>query len=437
MEGTTPTDLLWKHDVEYYNDLARKAQYCLGTVTTDPVKGKCLVATRNITCGECVLTEKALVWSQNMDEYNKARIPVCSMCLKSLEKPEDIALRVLGPELSQGMPQCSDTSFLCSRTPCRKGCGEHYCSAKCEETAWDQYHSVLCSTELSKASKKAWQRLHDANWTNAGVDYSDTVYVALKTVAMTLAKSRGTGGKATKSKPSLTTAYAPYDMLIKMPWERFTFLYLVNEKDGREEKSYKTYVANPAGNKYVQKAQRSDRTKEEFLDSLFSHFKDIFNFSQEEQEFFTTARLSLLLGMILLNGQERSPNSPYYEWIEAMKSQSSTKSLLQTFHRKLRSEKGRDIVTTLSTSTRGQAVYRIGSCFNHSCEPNVQVTYKDDNREDMWAVAMRDIVAGEELYISYIDESLPYWERQLHLFDHYLFRCVCTKCVAEDPDQAK
>lgn len=43
--------------------------------------------------------------------------------------------------------------------------------------------------------------------------------------------------------------------------------------------------------------------------------------------------------------------------------------------------------------------------------------------------------AGEEITLSYIDESLPYKERQAALAD-YGFMCCCARCVREKAARA-
>jgi hypothetical protein len=49
---------------------------------------------------------------------------------------------------------------------------------------------------------------------------------------------------------------------------------------------------------------------------------------------------------------------------------------------------------------------------------------------DAVLVATRDIVAGEEVTISYVDEAQTLEERRVAL-DGYGFRCDCSKCAAE------
>ncbi|RVW25506.1 Histone-lysine N-methyltransferase ATXR2 [Vitis vinifera] len=47
-------------------------------------------------------------------------------------------------------------------------------------------------------------------------------------------------------------------------------------------------------------------------------------------------------------------------------------------------------------------------------------------------IALRPIFKEEEVTISYIDEDLPFDERQALLAD-YGFRCKCPKCLEEEP----
>jgi SET and MYND domain-containing protein len=46
-------------------------------------------------------------------------------------------------------------------------------------------------------------------------------------------------------------------------------------------------------------------------------------------------------------------------------------------------------------------------------------------------IAARDIEKGEELTISYIDESASFIERQKQLMTYYKFVCDCKKCVQQ------
>ncbi|KAJ4458631.1 putative histone-lysine n [Paratrimastix pyriformis] len=82
---------------------------------------------------------------------------------------------------------------------------------------------------------------------------------------------------------------------------------------------------------------------------------------------------------------------------------------------------------------RGRALFPRIARINHSCVPNAAVFYPIGGDEPLRArlVAVRPIVAGEEICISYIDEDLPRPKRQAALREGYRFVCVCPKCLAE------
>ncbi|GIL65835.1 hypothetical protein Vafri_19475 [Volvox africanus] len=82
-----------------------------------------------------------------------------------------------------------------------------------------------------------------------------------------------------------------------------------------------------------------------------------------------------------------------------------------------------------ATPCEATAFLALQSCINHSCDPNCTAACDTGDRTVI-VLAQRDIPAGEEITVSYIDLSLPYKERQADLRD-YGFVCRCARCVAE------
>ncbi|KAI1773279.1 SET domain-containing protein [Hypoxylon cercidicola] len=72
------------------------------------------------------------------------------------------------------------------------------------------------------------------------------------------------------------------------------------------------------------------------------------------------------------------------------------------------------------------------SRFNHDCRPNIQ--YRLNNMTHTTAAA-RDIAAGEELSISYIELMLPREERRARL-RKWGFECACAHCSMSDEQAA-
>ncbi|KAJ0113528.1 hypothetical protein Patl1_02063 [Pistacia atlantica] len=85
-----------------------------------------------------------------------------------------------------------------------------------------------------------------------------------------------------------------------------------------------------------------------------------------------------------------------------------------------------------SICCQGTAFFPLQSCMNHSCCPNAKAFKREEDRDGQATIiACRPISKGEEVTISYIDEDLPYEERQALLAD-YGFKCRCPKCLKEE-----
>jgi hypothetical protein len=83
----------------------------------------------------------------------------------------------------------------------------------------------------------------------------------------------------------------------------------------------------------------------------------------------------------------------------------------------------------------GSALYATTCKMNHSCDPNVHVLYRrtgwgSKHPLTAYCVARREIAAGDELSISYIDTEETYAKRQEAL-QIYGFTCKCRKCERE------
>ncbi|KAJ3324248.1 SET and MYND domain-containing protein 3 [Boothiomyces sp. JEL0866] len=72
----------------------------------------------------------------------------------------------------------------------------------------------------------------------------------------------------------------------------------------------------------------------------------------------------------------------------------------------------------------GNGTFCQGSLLNHSCVPNATLIF---NKREMVVVALRDIGANEEIFISYIDSIYSYEDRS-SLLGKYHFNCICEKC---------
>ncbi|KAB1222428.1 Histone-lysine N-methyltransferase ATXR4 [Morella rubra] len=78
----------------------------------------------------------------------------------------------------------------------------------------------------------------------------------------------------------------------------------------------------------------------------------------------------------------------------------------------------------------GNAVYILASFYNHDCDPNAHILWIEN--ADARLKALRDVEAGEELRICYIDASMDRDARQTVLSQGFGFQCNCLRCVSGD-----
>uniref|UniRef100_A0A2D4M4L1 N-lysine methyltransferase SMYD2 n=3 Tax=Micrurus TaxID=8634 RepID=A0A2D4M4L1_9SAUR len=82
----------------------------------------------------------------------------------------------------------------------------------------------------------------------------------------------------------------------------------------------------------------------------------------------------------------------------------------------------------------GSAIFPDVALMNHSCCPNVIVTYKGTVAE---VRAVQEIEAGDEIFTSYIDLLYPTEDRNDRLKDSYFFTCDCRECFTKKKDKDK
>ena len=78
----------------------------------------------------------------------------------------------------------------------------------------------------------------------------------------------------------------------------------------------------------------------------------------------------------------------------------------------------------------GTAFYALQSCMNHSCSPNAHAMKRDDQDLDGAAVilAKQAVRKGDEIFLSYIDESVDF-DQRAELLRDYGITCRCPRCA--------
>ncbi|KAI0263281.1 hypothetical protein BC834DRAFT_957927 [Gloeopeniophorella convolvens] len=81
-------------------------------------------------------------------------------------------------------------------------------------------------------------------------------------------------------------------------------------------------------------------------------------------------------------------------------------------------------------------LYILHSHMNHSCRPNISVRHLEQRTalSRITLVAQRDIAAGEELFVTYVNPSLSVRERRSQLGAWGFGQCQCERCLEEEKD---
>lgn len=302
---------------------------------------------------------------------------------------------------------------------CPGGCKEEqYCGKECAESDWEMFHSLLCTGEAVESSRQDALRefVDHANGTN------DIFIVAAKAISSTILrykklKSQQSNDKKKKSCTDCTDgsnfsllleAWKPFAMGFKRRW--WDCIALPDDVHSCDELSFRMDIR--------------DMT----FDSL-QLLRDAI-FDRECAPLFSLEIYGNIIGMFELNNLNlvvASPVEDYFIYIDDLevqekeKAKESTKPFLDA------------LGDGYSISCEGSAFYPLQSCMNHSCCPSAKAFKRDEDKDGQAVIiANRPITAGEEITISYIDEDLPFEERQAQLAD-YGFRCSCQRCLKEQP----
>lgn len=98
-----------------------------------------------------------------------------------------------------------------------------------------------------------------------------------------------------------------------------------------------------------------------------------------------------------------------------------------------------DEVSGVFLNAEGTGLYHLQSKLNHSCSPNVEITFPYSNHT-LAVKAIEEINIGDEICISYLDECMlarSRHSRRKELSENYLFICQCPLCEAQidQPDE--
>lgn len=355
----------------------------------DQFKGQGLFATRNYNTGDVIFEEIPLVCCQF--SWNAAYgYRACDHCMRPLETAEENVRRLTRKEIQLPYPELGSTDKT-QHSDC-PSCGVTYCSAKCRELASQQYHQLLCynSDHPLNSLVETWKQMH---------------YPPETTSIMLICRIIASVEQAADKEAAVNTV---------MQFCHKT----VNEE---EEITHK--LLGP---------QFADKL--ELLRTLLARALPVTSHWLTSPEDFRT-----LIALVGLNGQGVG-TSVFSEWVKKITELNlpeSEKQNLDLLVEQIYDDM--DSVVGTFLNNEGSALYALQRYVNHSCEPNASPHFLHSDFT-LSMMAIRNIEAGEEICISYLDECIL--ERSRHtrqkiLRENYIFTCHCNRCIqqSDEPDQ--
>ncbi|XP_029634436.1 uncharacterized protein LOC115209940 isoform X2 [Octopus sinensis] len=347
--------------------------------------GRAVVAREDVKAGDIVLADRPAVFAQILE---KDPVLACPNCAKSLMSAQDYfgssnlkKNKTLKAAVTKYWP-------IVPRIPC-SGCDkEIYCSETCREEAWSNYHEVLCPSvnpeanklydicqkikELSEQRRKIWS-----------ASFCPTILARIWAAICCHAKRLAAeNGSTTPTQMQWAIAKAPYRRFIAYGAQgvagKFTVMHQVM-KD--------VFNGLPEGLRY-------DVTPREFDGRYLQMACNVQSFSDG-----------------------RNPLHCFLNSISNFSQYAQIADLV-------------DVDNIPEANFAG--VFPVQSCLNHSCANTIEVMDGvSKGRPGIHLRARINIKAGEELFSTYIDTSIPRRERRAWLFRGYNFWCQCPRCKFE------
>ncbi|XP_068216143.1 histone-lysine N-trimethyltransferase SMYD5 isoform X1 [Palaemon carinicauda] len=389
----------------------------------EPV-GKGLFATRNFKSGETIFEERPLVSCQFL--WNAAYgYLACDYCMRPLETAEENASRLAqNPQLALPYPECCDTKKD-SIVECPH-CDASYCSRECRVSAWTQYHDTLCLRSFTPDPTHPLVMLQEA-WKWWGLQ-PESCHLNESTVS----KKR----RRTTDVEYGQMHYPPETACIMLLARIIATVRQATDKEG-------------AIALFMQFCHRTVNEEEEIAHKLLgAEFNDQLEtlrsimekalWAPEVQHWLTPEGFRSLVALVGTNGQGIG-TSPLSRWVRncdvvevGTPEREKLDCLIDNIYEQLEKEAGGFL------NNEGSGLYPLQSSCNHSCDPNAMPTFPYNNFH-LVMIAVKDISAGEEICVSYLDEcnlDRSRHSRNIILRENYLFTCRCRKCLeqADDPD---
>jgi SET domain len=454
------------------------------TTTTTRNKGKGVFAQRAFHANDVVWRERCFVGAQHSTS-TVSGCKCCAHCMRFLGTLEEQTTRLYAPlamdpaevkamsalklpnktQLKVGddlevpdakVCQCSAMANVQSdsdaKLPDTMQCDAEYCSEECRRQAWSQNHRFLCVSELYQDAKMKDAAEALVLFKQHASVSNDIFMLAAKLVAQ-LCSRVDAWGSTMMTNDTLTPqdeaealhfAFSPIAHIVNLPW--WDVVQVPAEIENKD--AFRNDLIKTCTESFHLLRSTLALDKREPVLAAFDRVFDIELYAR-------------IIGMFEMNNWAMVAQNPLSDYIdryitaqENAATEAAAAGAVAVASTQIQDEDVSAVVKSeldaaftaleppiqngweiLADSSEvvaeGTGLYVVGSCFNHSCEPNVALLKSDGDMDNMTTVlALRDIQPGDELCISYIDENEDYHVRQDMLAD-YQFVCACTKCVRE------
>lgn len=348
---------------------------------------------------------------------------------------------------------------------CAQGCGELYCSEACRDAHFQQSHNLLCVGPLTAEDPLLRFKYH-------ALEHADTLLLAAQVFAYLINRAKAAGGGAEVThnlmQELLCFCHAPFRDACRAPPGRAKDAEFYAHTDG---------LVNEAA--ALLKAALEPRAPAEVAalfqagPAFFSEVLGLFEYNNIDLE--VSSPLGELLlqraKTLLVMGPEAHPELLQMEallrekeWVMRCVWGEETTGIFcddelettgtngQTDHLMQAMEQGNDeqvanaamaqaraevaqmslesLLKGAWPSMHGTALFASVARMNHSCAPNVKVTFPK-NSSQLLATSVLNVSPGDELCLCYINQEADVQTRRRRLLE-YGFTCCCTRCLAED-----